>query len=183
MKPCRRFCKPIALHAAGALAAGEAPALRQHLAQCQPCREYFNSMQSVCRDHRQAALALSGADPLPEPLLRRVSERLEPSPKPRPSLRLLPLPRLAWSLAALAAAAFVWRQVAPPRDSDLQSTPRPPIAASAPNATASHMAYRLALNRSFEQLDLVLSKTAEPSAAPPVRSLYQSRLELAGSGY
>jgi hypothetical protein len=189
MKPCRNFRKSIALLAADALAHGEASAIRQHLAQCPACREYFRAMQAVCADHRQAGLSFTESHPLPEPhLLLRVSEQLVPGEKPSASIRPTHpawfwLPRLAWPLAIFAIAAIFWRQIDPKKATEPNPTPLPTIAAEHNDPTSTHMAYRLALNHSFEQLDRALAKSADETAPPPAQSLYRSRLELADGGF
>jgi anti-sigma factor RsiW len=166
MKPCRRHQKSLALLAASALETETAAEVRAHLAQCPACQEHFKAMESLCHAHVEGGQSLPRAELAPH-FYSRLSCRIrqcERSQWPgllgaRSAWRI----RLAAALALLvllASLLLVMRRSSQPGEvavqRDLPTTSAESGAATEPKL----ITYRLAANRSLEDLDELLARDA-----------------------
>lgn len=180
MKPCAQLRESVALLACGALPSGEAADLRGHLQRCDGCRDYFSQMTVVCESHTAAALGLSDTAVSPS-LRRRIAEAVSAGVT-RPQTEPLPagLTGLRW-LAGVAAllvlllggSALVRRSAAPVK---LVEAPvvSPAGIANSQGESINLNAYRLALNRSPDDLEQLLAREAARPTANPVATLQPS---------
>lgn len=186
MQPCSKNKESIALHAAGALEPSKERVLVDHLAVCGDCRNYFESLRDVARQHVERAEVLpvpAGADSFhrtlrqriesDEPALRRSrreESHLRSVPSGSPERRqtgylwhLLTRPGWVWVPAAAAAITLLLVVNRPtPRESPVEPRSIPiAVAPSAPSVKApdpSLLAYRRAAVESLEVLEELLAR-------------------------
>lgn len=174
MKPCPSHRESVALLACGALPLGEADELRRHLHECAGCGEYLRQLSAVCDDHTAAAHHLPDAEVSPR-LRGRIAALIRADADGRLNDSLFTgftgwgrIAGVAALLALLVGSVMVFRK--PPPPAPVAGTPAPPPTRTAnpPAASVKLITYRLALNRSPEDLDELLShEAARPAFNPP----------------
>lgn len=92
----------VAVYALGGVDANECAAVRQHLAECETCREEFKIARAAA-----AAIGLSAAETPPPSLRNRILSSLPPPSSTTSVTALRPRQRLRWFIPAAAAAAIV----------------------------------------------------------------------------
>jgi hypothetical protein len=188
MKPCRRNRKRIAWLAIGALEGPAARDLRAHLEVCEGCRRYFAEISNAAEI--LAATAITPDIETSESFHRRVSGVLkaEALPSRKRGMEFLRAVSLRWRVAAPALAAMVlgcailsqFRHHANP------STFRPAVApVTQPAYTRSETRpsirnYQLAMNRSLDELDELLTKQAKSN--PSFGPIYRASASALGDG-
>ncbi|RPH34721.1 hypothetical protein EHM92_07545 [bacterium] len=173
MNACSARKKDLALLAAQALESAAAEPLRRHLAECAPCRRYWQEMSLLCREH---ASVLEEIPQLPasmafhEKLLRRIRTQGRAAwRRPGPSWfdffrGWRPAP--AWAGAGLAVLCLILFYSLPKthHSNPVARGPEPKSQSVVQaNPPESLISYRLAVNDSFESLDALLARN---SAAP-----------------
>jgi len=191
MKPCSKNRKLIAWLALDALDAPEAAALREHLAQCEGCRRYWEEMSKLTE-----VLVSSQTEPHVEASAsfhRRLTEKLqavESSPIPASLAGWLRNPILNWRIALPALVALViavYAMVTLRHDSGPSSPPSPTIQAVSPSSPGNDFAptianYQMIANESLEKFDEVLTRQANKGLPrAPVYTLLSP--ELANSAF
>jgi len=179
--PCDR--QSVALLTCESLPTEAAAELRQHLQQCAACREYFRELSAVCGAHASAARSLPAAETSAR-LHRRVAAGIRA--RPRSAWREffaanrplgLNLAGAAVALGLLLLLGLIWsRHSTPPVRVTVSSAPTPQAEPESFPTGSSLMAYRLALNRSSEDLDRLLTREA---ARPANNSAASFRSDLA----
>jgi anti-sigma factor RsiW len=174
MKPCPSHRESVALLACGALPAGEADELHQHLQTCAGCREYLRQLSAVCADHTAAAHHLADGEVSPR-LHGRIAAAIRADADQRRNDFVFAgftywarLAGVATLLVLLIGSVMVLRK--PTSPTLLVETPvlSPAGKANPPAASVNLITYRLALNRSPEDLDELLShEAARPAFNPP----------------
>lgn len=179
MNPCPHHRETVALLACGALAAGDAAELDRHLPVCAGCRDYLRQLTAVCDKHARAAQELPEAT-VSMRLHGRIAAAISiAKDRGRPESDSIGVPgwrRLASAsvvILVLLAGWFWVRQSAMP--SRLVSAPvGPPLERPTSSAESIPLiTYRLALNRSPEELDELLTREAirrAPEPGPVLRS-------------
>lgn len=184
MKPCAQNRESLALLACRAPAPGEATELRDHLQGCAGCREYFGQMSAVCESHTAVARELPDV-PVSLRLRSRISAAVSAGESRQRNESFLAgftgWGRLAGvaALVVLLLGGFVLvrRSAAPV---NVVEVPVPPPAGKA-NVQSERMslnAYRLALNRSPEDLEQLLTHEAARPASNPMATLRSSLARL-----
>lgn len=184
MKPCASRRESLALLACGLCSEHEAADLQHHLRSCPGCRTHFHQVTVVCDEHTTAAVQLPEVE-VPARFFHRIHARIRSDADvetPRPH----PIPWLSWGrivgwaalglLLAIPALRF-----AQPFEESLPSprtlTPQPmsSVAVKSTGGTGNNLsAYRLALNRSPEALEELLSKEATQATPAPQIALRTS---------
>jgi hypothetical protein len=175
MNPCRPYQKLLALHAASALTGSEEAQVRDHLRDCAACGEYVDSLVSLAAEHRHAAADLPAFAAHPgfyQRIFRQVEGQGGSDWSRGASEARHWRVRIAWAVSALALVGCVLL-VSRPRPSlelgNLSNNPVLPLA-DHKQTESRHIAYRLALNRSFEEFELLLSKAVPRHVAFSERS-------------
>ncbi len=179
MKPCWKNRKLIAWLALGALEQERAHKLRAHLETCDRCHRRFEELANLSEKLRAAGFAPEAQTPASfhRRLVNALREQGAPS---RQQMLLTPLQEklLNWRAAfaacvVVAAGVVVWSSVVRHPGPLPLSSPKPPRLTSTtkvqqepPPPTIAN--YRLAANRSLDDLDDLLTKQARAcsSAAP-----------------
>jgi hypothetical protein len=186
MKPCSRYKKQIALLAAKSLAGKEAGQVRDHLHQCERCREYWNDVSLLCGGHFDLAATLPTVETdgrFHQRLVDRINAN-EGAQKSPPWVAAIFLETVTLcrrkivfaSSAALAVAGLLAFLASRPKAGNpvVNSAPPPvsPVVAKKATPQPTFMAYRMAASRSFEELDALLVKDADRllPAVPLVRA-------------
>lgn len=160
--PCDR--EAVALLACSALEAAEAGRTRRHLEQCPACRDYFREMSELCAVQAAAARRLPEAE-VSERLHRRVAVAI----RVRSRTGWDPLRELGkarWLPAAGAAAVLLVfgfsaaHFIPSPSPTASQPLLPPPPGENRESGSSNLLSYRLALNRSPEELDRLLAHEA-----------------------
>lgn len=185
MKPCSGNRKSIALLAANALDAPAAGKLRQHIATCPGCQEYFGEISGVAsrvsRTHEASEIEAS------ERFHRRLAGRIrETEKKPPADQAATYLELMKWRLLipfgaiCLVFGIVVGRFYHPNRIHTTPSgvTPASAAAADAGDISPTLANYQNAANRSFDQLDALLSRQAG-EGLPPAPIYHASATSLA----
>lgn len=177
MKPNTCDREAVTLLACSALNAEATIAITRHLAACPACRHCFEEMSALAASHRDAARALPAAE-ISAQIRARVAAAVRRGPRRWPEEVLAGLGRRWVPVAAAAVVGLllavggmlllrrsmpptlVVSQVAPPLSSQGTTT--------APDS--KFITYRLALNRSPEELDRLLTRDAGHSSADPTIS-------------
>ncbi len=188
MKTCSRQREIATLLACGTLASPEAAEARAHLEICASCREYLRQISAVCEDHRVAAQQLPAAVVSPR-LRNRIAASVQAdNGRARGKRSYVPFDSGQWSRIAGAAALVVilvasWLMLR--RPTIVESVARlpldpPVVKAHLQTGNINLITYRLALNRSPEDLERLLADQAERPASNPTPTLRPSlaRLEL-----
>ena len=188
MKTCSRHREIVTLLACDALASPEAAEARAHLEVCASCREYLRQISAVCEDHRVAAQQLPTA--VVSPRLRNRIAAIAHGDNGRAFRKqwLALLDFGQWSPIAGAAALGVilltgWLMLRKPTVVESVARLRldPPVSkAHLQTGNINLITYRLALNRSPEDMERLLADQAERPASNPTPTLRPSlaRLEL-----
>jgi len=167
MNPCPENKKLIACLALDELDERAARSLRAHLDACAGCREYWEQLATVCREHSIAAgvpMAATAGHSFHQRLSRRIREDQEASVSPKITsfLRRWLFERYAVipMTAAVVALIFIFA-----RDGTRHNTPVTPVIATQatpvrPEISPTLSAYRAAANDSLEALDELLTKEA-----------------------
>ncbi|MBI5385258.1 MAG: hypothetical protein HZA90_11305 [Verrucomicrobia bacterium] len=176
MKPNTCDRKAVALLACSALNAEATIAITRHLAACPACRGYFEEMSALAARHRDAARALPPAEISPQTrarvaaAIRRDSRRWPEEVLPGLGRRWMPVAAAAVVGLLLAGGAMLLlRRPLPPTLVVSQVAAR--LSSKGTTAPGSKfITYRLALNRSPEELDRLLTRDAGHSSADPTIS-------------
>ena len=162
--PCDR--EAVTLLACSALDNAEADRTRRHLQQCAACRDYFRQLSEVCASHSNAARQLPTAE-VSVRLRSRILTSLKPRSRPwwgeLPAVLAARWLQLAGAAAfglLLAAGLMQPRRPASPSPLAEQPGPPTPTPAATESAEPKLMAYRMALNRSPEEFDRLLTHKA-----------------------
>ncbi len=177
MKPCASRRESVALFACGACSADQAADLRRHLQACPRCREYFRRLSQVCEDHATAAAQLPEAR-VPSRLSSRVASRIRTGPAARRPARppgvFVGWARIAgWAMllgGLVVGAIWTSKPVPLPPTVQVTESPQPPPGTRVTGTSKvgnSLVAYRLALDRSPEALEELLSEEAAKPAPNP----------------
>lgn len=169
MKPCRRYKKSVALLAASALTDLERVEVRDHLRRCAGCREYLESMADLCATYRRAAESLDRVDSDPEFCSSLVKSTLAASGgsgfvRERPSAWLNSRSwRVRWAFGALTLALlgifWLWPlSLLQERHSEIHTERRVQPERNELHPDSKQIVYRLAVGRSFEEFDRLLSR-------------------------
>ncbi len=188
MKPCAAHRESVALLASSALSSAESGLLHEHLRACLACREYFAEISAVCADHSGAAAALPTVE-VPPRVYHRVTSAIRSSSSPAKSggwaawtMGRFQIAGVAVLLLASLGSWTLFRPVpAPvPMGGPVKSVA---VAVSAPEiGSPKLLAYRLALNRSPEAFEqLLTAEAAQPVQAPDLPVL--RNLARADSGW
>jgi anti-sigma factor RsiW len=187
-QPCPRHRESVALLASSTLDAGESSSVRAHLQGCPACRHYFAELSAICAEQSGAGQALPAVAVRPA-LYRRVAAAIRVSPPgpAAPWLAAWPMRPLSFAGAAalLLACLGGWALLRPAPAAERPQakinaiqTVRPYSPGPAAVVSPQFLAYRLALNRSPEAFERMLSaEEARPahSEGPPVlRNLARS---------
>lgn len=185
MKPCSGNRKHIALLAANALDAPAADKLREHITTCAGCQDYFREISGV-------ASRLAGAHEVSEIEVserfhQRLAGRIRRTDKePLTKTMAARLGRLKWRILIPVAGISLLVGTAivlfhnPNGINRPQTTIKPGIAAgaAAEDISPTFANYQNAANRSFEELDSLLTRQAR-EGPPPVRIDRASGIALA----
>ncbi len=177
MKVCTDRKKLIVELALGALEPKQALALRTHLESCAGCREYLAEISQMNSRLRVASegSAAEASDAFHERVMRVIRQRREPSGRAAVAAWLREA-QLGWrlagaGLAGLALAMAAWLAVegrpgGPTTASAPAPVPQAPaLSAELPPSVAN---YRMAANRSLEELDDLLTQQAKRHVATRV---------------
>jgi predicted anti-sigma-YlaC factor YlaD len=182
--PCDR--EAVALLACAGLDAEAAKTITRHLAACPACQGYFAELSALADSHRDAARSLPAAELSPR-LRARIATAVRHDPRRGAEEAPLPALHRPWMLAA---AAVVIGLLLVGGGRLLFHRPQPPTLAVSKAATplastdsdsapdSKWKSYRLALNRSPEELERLLSQEAGHSSATPSLSLRSAAAEL-----
>jgi hypothetical protein len=177
MNPCIRYKKKLALMASGVLEEGECQQLERHLWECPGCRQYWQEISAICREHSQVVDHL----PLianPEGFHQRLARRIN-SPARDPRLLRRPvffdwLSDRRWQLAVATAVMVVLGltilqfRSEPVRPKSIASTAKSAEPTVAPTDTQpTFLAYRLAADKSLDALDAMLTREAAQASGAP----------------
>ena len=187
MKPCLRRRKLIAWLVLGALDAGKAAALRDHLAVCEGCRRYWEEISHVTE-------ILASAQPdskleASELFHHKVAAKLlavEASPVLEDLTAWLRGSIVSWRVAlpAVAVLAIAVLAMVAPRHHPASSVSAPPVAqAASASGSESDLAptianYQMVANQSLEKLSELLTRQGNKSL-PPAPIYTASSLTLA----
>jgi anti-sigma factor RsiW len=180
MKPCADKKEAIAMLAMDALTAPEAAALHAHLHQCAACSAYAVQFGAMCDQLGKSMAAAQTVEPPPgfhARLKHRIqSEQQTVAPSSfLESLLALLSPARCISVTAILALAFVgafWF------GADRKGTLNPEVpragspaqprndVGSDPVKASTLMAYQSAFNRSYEDLDALVSQNARRNSTP-----------------
>lgn len=177
MKPDTCDREAVALLACSALNAEATIAITRHLAACPACRRCFDEMSALAASHRDAARALPVAEISPR-IRARVAAAVRRSPRRWPE-EVLPGLGRRWVPVAAAAVVglllagggmLLLRRPLPP--TSVVSQVAAPLSSKGTTAApgSKFITYRLALNRSPEELDRLLTRDAGHSFADPTMS-------------
>lgn len=177
MKPCSANRKNIALLAANALDASAADKLREHIASCAGCREYFAEVSGV-------ATRLKEAHELPDiEASRRFHQRLAGrihTTEPLANTAAACLRLFKWrilvpvagisALVGLAIGLFFSPSGITRRHANVK--PAIPAGSAAQDLSPTFANYQNAANQSFDQLDSLLTRQAKEG--PPPAPIYRA---------
>ncbi len=161
-RPCDR--EAVALLASSALDPVESALVRRHLEDCAACQDCFIQLSALCESHASAARKLAEAEAEPR-LYRHVASTIRASShstwKPVPATWMQGWIRPASAAVAMLLLVTVSLMI-PRQPQPSISLAVQPIPKSQPPTVSNHPAprlitYRLALNRSTEELDRLLS--------------------------
>ena len=175
MRPCWKNRKTLAWLALGELGEEEAGKLRAHLQSCDPCRERFEELSGIAQELSSPPLA---PELQPRPSFHRglVAALREQHSQSSCDLFATPLwrpvPNWAAALAVclvLVAAFLLWSPSTRRPGTLSQASSGPPRLASVPTSQEEPPAptisnYRLAANRSLDELDELLTRQARQCA-------------------
>ncbi|HTH47854.1 MAG TPA: hypothetical protein VMB21_10115 [Candidatus Limnocylindria bacterium] len=179
MKACATHREAVALLASSALGDEESGPLKEHLQACPSCRAYFAEISAICVAHAEAVRALPAAADRPQ-LYHRVATAIRPSARPSEARGWAALLGRPWQLAGAAglllAAVGSWSLLRPaPSPVPLPARSTAASVASPESVGPQFLAYRLALNRSPEAFErLLTAEAAQPSYSsglPVLRNL------------
>ena len=193
MKPCTIPRESVALLASSALSDTEAGPIREHLLVCPACRDYFAELTAICTAHSGAAQALPAMEVRAQIYHRVASAIRSSTPAPKANwlaaLRMGPLP-FAGAAALLLVCLGGWALLRPApgkTQAHVASVPSVPSVSRPEPALAAvggpkFLAYRLALNRSPEAFEQMLTaEEARPfynAGAPMLRTLARSEADF-----
>jgi hypothetical protein len=177
MKPCSGNRKPIALLAVGALEAPAARDLRAHFQVCEGCRQYHDEIAHVTAALSASAMlpAMEGSEALHGRVVNAITAEGSP-PLSEGVAGLLRGRLLNWRVALPVLAALVLGIVLVSHFQRPGPDPLPGRLVTAPGPATNKVGelepsirnYQIAADRSFEQLDELLSIHARrnPAYAP-----------------
>ena len=183
--PCDR--EAVALLACSSLDPVEAALVRQHLGECPACRDCFIQLSALCDSHSTAAGKLPEAEAEPR-LYRHVASAIRASS--HSTLKLVletwiprwirPAGAAVVMLLLVAGGLMMPRQPQPSVRLAVQPIPKsqPPTVSIHPAPRLITHAYRLALNRSTEELDRLLSDEGRRSPGT-LPALFRINLAMA----
>lgn len=173
MKPCAAHRESVVLLASSALSSAESGPVREHLQACPACRDYFAQISAVCADHSGAASALPMVE-VPPRVYHRIASATRSTSSPAKANGWAPWTMGRFQIAGVAVLllAFLgsWTLFRPVTAPTPVSGPAKSVAAaiSAPEAgTPKLLAYRLALNRSPEAFEQMLTAEVTRAAHAP----------------
>lgn len=171
-KPCRRYKKSLALLATSALTDCESTAVREHMGDCAGCREYFDAIKTLCDAHQTVAKNLSSSVPgleLNQRLFSGINDRASSSGNFISLITTIWRERLVGVCTGVAMLGCILAVTFWPRHE------RQSFDQAAPEKMQTHFVadpppsnqiiYRLAVNRSFEEFDRLLSRDAGGGSA------------------
>lgn len=171
MKPCSENRKNIALLAANALDASAAGKLREHIATCAGCREYFGELSGVASrlPEPHELLEIEASQRFHQKLVSRIH-----STEPRANTAVTGLRLLMWRilLPVSGISALVGLAIGllfnPSRSTRRHATVQPTIAvnAAAADTSPTFANYQKAANQSLDQLDSLLTRKAKEGPPP-----------------
>jgi hypothetical protein len=178
MKPCLMKKKRIALLAVDGLDAGEARDVQEHLRTCPGCRQYSREVAEICREQMRAAHRLpdmEAGETFHWRLQRRLADEAA-TPAPVDWAGLLFRDGRSWRVAVpfvIVIASSCLLMWSARRNASTARMPVPNGLSTAPVTDHSLQndlpptvgAYRIALGRSFEELDELLNKDSARLAA------------------
>ena len=188
MKPCAAHRESVALLASSALSSAESGPVREHLQTCPTCREYFAQISAVCAEHAGTAAALPRVE-VPPRMYHRVASALHSSSSPAKASGLVAWTMGRFQIAGVAVLLFAflgsWSQFRPGPVPATVIRPVKSVPISVPRSEIGSpklLAYRLALNRSPEAFEQLLTAgSAQPVQVPPLPVL--RNLAHADSGW
>lgn len=164
MKPCLRHKKNLALLAAGVLESAKRMDLEQHLQTCAGCRQYWQEIRRVCAEHAAVAEAAPAVEESGK-LYFHVARRIQPREQFRP---WLPAGRWRVAMAAVVVGMMAITlnllryETQPPKPS--ASKPVKAEVAPLPELPQNFLTYRVAADKSLENLDALLARQAAQTA-------------------
>ena len=183
--PCDR--EAVALLACSSLDPVESTRVRQHLGECPACRDCFIQLSALCDSHSTAAGKLPEAEAEPR-LYRHVASAIRASSPStlKPVVKtwiprwIRPAGAAVVMLLLVAVGLMIPRQPQPSVRLAVQPIPKsqPPTVSSHPAPRLITHAYRLALNRSTEELDRLLSDEGRRSPGT-LPALFRINLAMA----
>lgn len=182
-RPCDR--EAVALLASSALGPVESTRVHQHLEECPACQDCFIHLSALCDSHSSAAKELPEADAVPR-VYRRVASAIRASSHPasKPVLEtwisrwIRPAGAAGVVLLLVAVGLMIPRQPQPSVRLAVQPIPKSPPPTVSNHPAPRLITYRLALNRSTEELDRLLADDGRHSTGT-LPALFRINLAMA----